>query len=57
MPRYRVTASNRYADVYEVEAPDAEAAEALVYEESDVVDYLSTACVGSAIVEVEEIQP
>jgi hypothetical protein len=57
MPRYRVTASNRYADVYEVEAPDAEAAEALVYEESDAVVHLSTDCVGSDIFEVEEIQP
>jgi hypothetical protein len=54
MPLYRIIASNRYTNTYEVEAPNADIAIGLVYKlDSDDVVEIDCDCVGTDIIECE----
>ena len=56
MPKYRIIASNRFSDEYEVEAKDEEEAAEIVYDEANPnVTHIKNDCVGSEIMECELI--
>ena len=60
MPRYKIIASNRYADTYIVTAENEEQALEAVYDEDAypdaVVDQIDSDCVGSDIIDCELIE-
>ena len=60
MPRYKIIASNRYADTYIVTANNEDEAREAVYDEEAFpgveIDHVKTDCVGSDILECELIE-